>query len=87
MGHRTGLHPMVIIISIFFWGKAFDGVLGMIPRGAADGLPGRGLAPGRRTKYLPKTRHGPHPVPDARPLHPAIPTGRGSDKQDISRVA
>ncbi len=30
MGQTTGLHPMVIIIAIFFWGTAFDGVLGMI---------------------------------------------------------
>lgn len=30
MGQRTGLHPMVIIASVFFWGTAFDGVLGMI---------------------------------------------------------
>ena len=30
MGDRTGLHPMVIIIAIFFWGSALDGVLGMI---------------------------------------------------------
>lgn len=30
MGKRTGLHPMTIIISIFFWGIVFDGILGMI---------------------------------------------------------
>ena len=30
MGQRTGLHPMVIIVAIFFWGTAFDGVLGMM---------------------------------------------------------
>lgn len=30
MGERTGLHPMVIILSIFFWGTAFGGILGMI---------------------------------------------------------
>ena len=30
MGDRTGLHPVVIIASVFFWGLAFDGVLGMI---------------------------------------------------------
>ena len=28
MGKRTGLHPMVIILSVFFWGSAF-GLLGM----------------------------------------------------------
>lgn len=30
MGDRTGLHPMVIIVAVFFWGSALDGVLGMI---------------------------------------------------------
>ncbi|MDQ8182424.1 AI-2E family transporter [Pelagicoccus sp. SDUM812005] len=30
MGQTTGLHPMVIIIAIFFWGTALDGILGMI---------------------------------------------------------
>ena len=30
MGDRTGLHPVVIIASVFFWGTAFGGVLGMI---------------------------------------------------------
>jgi predicted PurR-regulated permease PerM len=30
MGDRTGLHPMVIIFAIFFWGSALDGILGMI---------------------------------------------------------
>ncbi len=30
MGQRTGLHPMVIIISVFFWGAALGGLLGMI---------------------------------------------------------
>jgi len=30
MGERTGLHPVVIIVAIFFWGTAFDGVLGML---------------------------------------------------------
>ena len=30
MGRSTGLHPMVIIIAIFFWGAALDGILGMI---------------------------------------------------------
>lgn len=29
-GERTGLHPMVIIVAIFFWGSALDGILGMI---------------------------------------------------------
>lgn len=30
MGDRTGLHPATIIVAVFFWGTAFDGVLGMI---------------------------------------------------------
>lgn len=30
MGDRTGLHPVTIIVAIFFWGTAFEGVLGML---------------------------------------------------------
>ena len=30
MGDRTGLHPVVIIVAIFFWGTALGGVLGMV---------------------------------------------------------
>ncbi len=30
MGDRTGLHPMVIIVAIFFWGSALGGLTGMI---------------------------------------------------------
>lgn len=30
MGSRTGLHPVMIIVAIFFWGTAFHGVLGML---------------------------------------------------------
>ncbi|MDB6093394.1 MAG: hypothetical protein JWM32_956 [Verrucomicrobia bacterium] len=30
MGERTGLHPVAIIVAIFFWGTVFDGVLGML---------------------------------------------------------
>ena len=30
MGERTGLHPVAIIVAIFFWGTAFHGVLGML---------------------------------------------------------
>jgi predicted PurR-regulated permease PerM len=30
MGHHTGLHPIAIIIAIFFWGTAFGSVLGML---------------------------------------------------------
>ena len=30
MGNRTGLHPLTIIVAIFFWGTALNGLLGMI---------------------------------------------------------
>jgi predicted PurR-regulated permease PerM len=30
MGDRTGLHPMAIIVAIFFWGSALGGIMGMI---------------------------------------------------------
>ena len=30
MGDRTGLHPMAIIIAIFFWGSVFGGITGMV---------------------------------------------------------
>ncbi|MFP4084439.1 MAG: AI-2E family transporter [Desulfonatronovibrio sp.] len=30
MGRSTGLHPLTIIISIFFWGKVLNGILGMV---------------------------------------------------------
>ncbi len=30
MGDRTGLHPMAIIVAVFFWGSALSGILGMI---------------------------------------------------------
>jgi predicted PurR-regulated permease PerM len=30
MGHHTGLHPVAIIVAVFFWGTAFGGVLGML---------------------------------------------------------
>ena len=30
MGDRTGLHPVAIIVAIFFWGSALEGILGMI---------------------------------------------------------
>jgi len=30
MGDRTGLHPVVIILAIFFWGSALNGITGMI---------------------------------------------------------
>ncbi len=30
MGNRTGLHPIVIIFAVFFWGSALNGIMGMI---------------------------------------------------------
>jgi predicted PurR-regulated permease PerM len=30
MGDRTGLHPVTIIVAIFFWGTALEGILGMV---------------------------------------------------------
>lgn len=30
MGDRTGLHPIAIMVSIFFWGTALNGILGMV---------------------------------------------------------
>lgn len=30
MGDRTGLHPLAIIVAIFFWGTALNGLLGMV---------------------------------------------------------
>jgi predicted PurR-regulated permease PerM len=30
MSNRTGLHPVMIIVAVFFWGTAFNGVLGML---------------------------------------------------------
>ena len=30
MGDRTGLHPVAILVALFFWGTAFNSMLGMI---------------------------------------------------------
>lgn len=30
MGDRTGLHPMAIMVAVFFWGSALGGIMGMI---------------------------------------------------------
>ena len=30
MGEQTGLHPLTIIVAIFFWGAVFGGVTGML---------------------------------------------------------
>jgi len=30
MGHHTGLHPVTIIVAVFFWGTALGGPLGMV---------------------------------------------------------
>jgi predicted PurR-regulated permease PerM len=56
MGERTGLHPMVIILSIFFWGAALHGILGMIlavPLTAFLVVVWRLL----KSKYLPNPSH------------------------------
>ncbi|MGA2053035.1 MAG: AI-2E family transporter, partial [Opitutales bacterium] len=73
MGHRTGLHPMVIIISIFFWGEALNGILGMVlavPLTAFLVVVWRLL----RSKYLPQHGTGltrfPHPLARRTPAPP-----------------
>jgi predicted PurR-regulated permease PerM len=30
MGKQTGLHPVAIIVAVFFWGQALGGILGMM---------------------------------------------------------
>ncbi len=30
MGRQTGLHPVAIIVAVFFWGKALGGILGLM---------------------------------------------------------
>ena len=30
MGDRTGLHPLVIMVALFFWGSVFGGIMGMV---------------------------------------------------------
>jgi predicted PurR-regulated permease PerM len=30
MGDQTGLHPMAIMVAIFFWGSALEGIMGML---------------------------------------------------------
>jgi predicted PurR-regulated permease PerM len=30
MGEQTGLHPLAIIVAVFFWGQALGGIMGMI---------------------------------------------------------
>ncbi len=30
LGHQTGLHPLAIIVAVFFWGTVLDGILGML---------------------------------------------------------
>ena len=30
MGEQTGLHPMTIMVAIFFWGSALNGIMGML---------------------------------------------------------
>jgi predicted PurR-regulated permease PerM len=61
MGQRTGLHPMVIIVSIFFWGQALHGLLGIIlavPLTAFLVVAWRLV----KNKYLPR-RHTMPPMP------------------------
>jgi predicted PurR-regulated permease PerM len=73
MGSQTGLHPMVIIVSIFFWGEALHGLLGMVlavPLTAFLVVVWRLL----RSKYLPKHGTGltrpPIPTRYSRPAPP-----------------
>jgi predicted PurR-regulated permease PerM len=52
MGERTGLHPLAIMVAIFFWGTAFEGVVGIflaIPLTAFGVVAWRLL---RRQKYI-----------------------------------
>lgn len=30
MANRSGLHPALVVISVFFWGTALNGIIGMI---------------------------------------------------------
>jgi predicted PurR-regulated permease PerM len=30
MGDKTGLHPLLIMVAVLFWGSVFGGILGMI---------------------------------------------------------
>jgi predicted PurR-regulated permease PerM len=30
MGKRTGLHPLAVIVAVFFWGSALQGIIGLI---------------------------------------------------------
>ncbi|MGE9294993.1 MAG: AI-2E family transporter, partial [Puniceicoccales bacterium] len=57
MGDKTGMGPMLIIFSIFFWGTALGGILGMI---LAIPLTAFFLVFWRlaREKYLPKLLNG-----------------------------
>ena len=48
MGDKTGMGPMLIIVSIFFWGTALGGILGMVLAIPAHRLLPCLLAPGAR---------------------------------------
>ena len=30
MGKQTGLHPMAVIFAMFFWGRVFQGIFGLM---------------------------------------------------------
>ena len=51
MGDRTGLHPMAIIVAVFFWGSALGGILG---RGAQPGSCGSSRWPHRGPRLSPR---------------------------------
>jgi predicted PurR-regulated permease PerM len=74
MGRSTGLHPLIIIIAILFWGKALGGILGMvlaIPLTAFFVVVWRLV----RRKYLTTEKKGNKPDP-AR-----LPEGAGNHKK------
>ena len=77
MGDQTGLHPVMIIFSVFFWGIALNGLLGMIlaiPLSAFIVTFWR-LA---RTKYVPLLLGHDNPLADDKPdpTNDAEPVGR-----------
>lgn len=74
MGRSTGLHPLIIIIAILFWGKTLGGILGMvlaIPLTAFFVVVWRLV----RRKYLTTEKKGNKPDP-AR-----LPEGAGNHKK------
>lgn len=80
MGERTGMSPMLIIFSVFFWGTALNGLLGMvlaIPLTAFFLIFWRLI----RDKYIPLMQLGvpppppEEPAPAPAPSQPAAPSG------------